>query len=66
MMTPSPPPTVTPRLYHWQNHPIPAIPTTPTVVGGNRDGPLTNPHARISYARLGSAQAPVVITNSAN
>lgn len=35
MLTPSPPPTVTPRFYSWQNHPIPALPTSPTIVRGN-------------------------------
>jgi hypothetical protein len=35
MLTPSPPPSVTPRFYSWQNHPIPALPTSPTVIRGN-------------------------------
>lgn len=35
MITPSPPPSVTPRFYSWQNHPIPALPTTPTIIRAN-------------------------------
>ncbi|KAF6761757.1 proline-rich protein [Ephemerocybe angulata] len=66
IVSPSPPPSVTPRYYSWQNHSIPAIPTSPTALRGNRDGPLTNPHARRSFVRIGSAQAPVLVTNSAN
>lgn len=63
--SPSPPPSVTPRFYSWQNHPIPALPTSPTVIRGNRDGLLTNPHARRSYVRIGSAQGPALVTNTA-
>ena len=51
-MTPSPPPSVTPRFYSWQNHPLPAIPTSPTRVRGVREGPLTNPRARMSFTRI--------------
>jgi len=35
MLTPSPPPTATPRFYSWQNHPIPALPTSPTIIRGS-------------------------------
>ncbi|RXW24811.1 hypothetical protein EST38_g1016 [Candolleomyces aberdarensis] len=64
-LSPSPPPSVSPRFYSWQNHPIPALPTSPTVIRGNRDGLLTNPHARRSYVRIGSAQGPALVTNTA-
>lgn len=68
IFTPSPPPTVTPRIYSWQSHPIPAIPASPTAFRGNRDGPLTNPRARRSFARLGPlvTPAPVMLTNTVN
>jgi len=35
MLTPSPPPSSTPRFYSWQNHPIPALPTSPTIIRGS-------------------------------
>jgi len=54
MVTPSPPPSVTPRFYSWQHHPIPAIPVSPTLPRGTRDGPLTNPRARMSFSRIDS------------
>ncbi|KAJ7446805.1 hypothetical protein FB451DRAFT_1291524 [Mycena latifolia] len=54
MMTPSPPPTVTPRIYVWTH--APGSTASPT---RHRDthpaagpGPLTNPGARQSLARL--------------
>lgn len=50
VFTPSPPPTVTPRIYTW-NHDVPASPTSPTT-GRNIGGPLTNPGARMSLARI--------------
>jgi hypothetical protein len=66
MFTPSPPPSVTPRFYSWQSHAIPAIPTSPTRLRGARDGPLTNPLARRSLLRIGTGQAPVLVSNTAN
>lgn len=65
MVTPSPPPSVTPRVYSWQNHPFPAIPTSPTVIRGNSDGPLTNPRARMSYTRIETTPARVRVSNIA-
>ncbi|KAJ7091461.1 hypothetical protein B0H15DRAFT_237666 [Mycena belliarum] len=54
LLTPSPPPTATPRIYVWTH--APATPASPTA---RRDthpaasqGPLTNPAARTSLARL--------------
>lgn len=41
MLTPSPPPSATPRFYSWQNHPIPALPTSPTIIRGNAHSNFT-------------------------
>lgn len=60
----SPPPSVTPRFYSWQHHPIPALPSSPSQARGNRDGPLTNPRARMSFARIDSAPARIRIPNT--
>ena len=61
MLTPSPAPSVTPRFYSWQHHrpisSLPTIPTSPTLSRGNRDGPFTNPHARVSLMRIDAATA---------
>jgi len=61
MLTPSPAPSVTPRFYSWQHHratpTLPTIPTSPTLSRGNRDGPFTNPHARVSLMRIDAATA---------
>ena len=63
MLTPSPAPSVTPRFYSWQHHPpiptlpIPTVPPSPTLSRGNRDGPFTNPHARVSLMRIDAATA---------
>ncbi|KAJ7504269.1 hypothetical protein B0H11DRAFT_1981445 [Mycena galericulata] len=55
MMTPSPPPTVTPRIYMWggaRTH-VPASPASPSVRHAHSPGPLlANPAARQSLARL--------------
>ncbi|KAF8809506.1 hypothetical protein BYT27DRAFT_7094288 [Phlegmacium glaucopus] len=59
MLTPSPAPSATPRFYSWQRHPIPALPPSPTLPRGNRDGPFTNPHARISLMRIDAATARI-------
>ncbi|CAA7269225.1 unnamed protein product [Cyclocybe aegerita] len=66
MLSPSPPPSITPRFYSWQHHPIPAIPSSPTLARGTRDGPLTNPRARMSFARIESSPGPtrVRVSNS--
>ncbi|TFK29626.1 hypothetical protein FA15DRAFT_283157 [Coprinopsis marcescibilis] len=64
LVTPSPPGSVTPRsFYSWQTHSIPAVPTSPTFMRGNRDGPLTNPRARMSFAQLSNAQSAVLVQN---
>ncbi|KAF9466136.1 hypothetical protein BDZ94DRAFT_1252195 [Collybia nuda] len=57
VLTPSPPPTVTPRLYTWNND-VPTSPTSPTT-GRNMGGPLTNPGARMSLARINIAPVRV-------
>lgn len=52
MSTPSPAPTVTPRIYHWGHRSsVPSTPSSPSRSGGNA-GPLTNPTARRSLARI--------------
>lgn len=64
LVTPSPPPSVTPRFYSWQHHTIPALPISPSLARGSRDGPLTNPRARISFARIDSSPARIRIPSS--
>jgi len=60
ILTPSPAPSVTPRFYSWRHHSIPTHPPSPTLThGGNRDGPFTNPHARVSLMRIDAATARV-------
>jgi hypothetical protein len=59
----SSPPSVTPRFYSWQHHPIPALPSSPSQARGNRDGPLTNPRARMSFARIDSSPPRLRIPN---
>ena len=67
LVSPSPPPSVTPRFYSWQSPPIPAMPASPTAGRGNRDAALlTNPHARRSFARIGGPTAPALVANPAN
>ncbi|KAJ6498310.1 hypothetical protein DFH09DRAFT_1376125 [Mycena vulgaris] len=57
LLTPSPAPTVTPRIYMWgaggptRTH-APASPGSPSVRHTHSAGPLTNPSARQSLARL--------------
>lgn len=56
ILTPSPVPSVTPRFYSWHHHPITTLPPSPTLPhGSNRDGPFTNPHARVSLMRIDAA-----------
>ena len=60
MLSPSPAPSVTPRFYSWQHHrPIPTLPVppSPTLSRVSRDGPFTNPHARVSLMRIDAATA---------
>jgi len=64
IFTPSPPPTVTPRIYTW-NNPTPTSPTSPTT-SRSTGGPLTNPNARMSLARISIAPARVRIQNALN
>jgi hypothetical protein len=54
LMTPSPPPTVSPRIYVWGSR-IPASPGSPSVrhlYSHPAAGPLTNPGARQSHTRI--------------
>lgn len=62
MLTPSPPPTVSPRIYRWQHHPLPIGPTSPTIA---RDGPLPNHRARRSSVQIDVSPAPVLVQNVA-
>lgn len=64
MFSMSPPPSVTPRFYSWQRHAIPTLPSSPSLARGNRDGPLTNPRARMSFARIDSSPARIRIPNT--
>jgi hypothetical protein len=60
ILTPSPAPSVTPRFYSWHHHPIPTLPPSPSLShAGNRDGPFTNPHARVSLMRIDATTARV-------
>lgn len=62
MFSPSPVPTVTPRIYSW-NHPwVSRSPTSPSFHGAG--GPLTNPSARMSLARIPISPAPVHVQNA--
>lgn len=63
MLTPSPAPSATPRLYSWPRNPIPTVPPSPTLTRGNRDGPFTNPHARISLMSIDAATARIRQSN---
>jgi hypothetical protein len=51
MFTPSPPTTVSPRVYSWQRHAIPAIPTSPTLAR-YRDGLLATARPRMPVTRI--------------
>ena len=55
--SPSPAPTVTPRIYSWNHLSVPRSPTSPSSHGAG--GPLTNPSARMSLARIAPARVHV-------
>ena len=55
MLTPSPPPSITPRFYSWQTHAIPSLPTSPTIIRGSNRRPL---------ARLQTSPARVRVPNT--
>jgi len=64
MLTPSPPPSVSPQVYRWQSRVTLAVPTSP--LGGlGAAGPLTNPSARMSLARINIAPTRVRLQNAA-
>ncbi|KAJ7696547.1 hypothetical protein B0H17DRAFT_1130940 [Mycena rosella] len=60
LTTPSPPPTVTPRIYMWGARPHPYAPASPASPTSARHthpaGPLTNPSARQSRTRITPAR----------
>lgn len=67
LLTPSPPPSVTPRFYAWQQYTVPTVatPVSPTRIRSvARDGPLTNPRARMSYIRIDAPPARIRIPNT--
>jgi hypothetical protein len=65
LATPSPPPSVTPRFYSWQHHRMPAVPLSPTATREReREGPLTNPLARMSFVRIDAGPTRVRIPNT--
>ncbi|GLB41657.1 hypothetical protein LshimejAT787_1002570 [Lyophyllum shimeji] len=64
MLTPSPPPSVSPHVYRWQNRTALAVPASPLSSQGAA-GPFTNPSARLSLARINVAPARVRIQNTA-
>ncbi|PFH50257.1 hypothetical protein AMATHDRAFT_48069 [Amanita thiersii Skay4041] len=73
LFTPSPAPSVTPRIYNWQSTgshwpwiaqsptPRPSSPPVPTA----SSSPLTNPNARISRSRINLAPVRVRIPSAA-
>ncbi|KAF9565878.1 hypothetical protein CPC08DRAFT_142752 [Agrocybe pediades] len=62
LYTPSPPPSVTPLFYSWNTRPISGLQGSPTLSrNGIRDGPFTNPRARMSYARIEASPARIRI-----
>jgi len=63
MYTPSPPPTVTPRFYSWGRYPITTAIRTPASPSLVRDGPFTNPRARMSFARIDASPVRIRIPN---
>ncbi|KAG6809755.1 hypothetical protein H0H93_015547 [Arthromyces matolae] len=64
MLTPSPPPTVSPHVYTWRHAPL-VVPTSPLANMGNNAGPLTNASARVSLTRLNLPPTRVRIQNAA-
>ncbi|KAH6915831.1 hypothetical protein BKA70DRAFT_471013 [Coprinopsis sp. MPI-PUGE-AT-0042] len=69
LIAPSPPGSVTPaQVYTWR--PTTSVPSSPTprirASNINRDSPLTNPRARMSYARLVHVNPPVFVHRGAN
>ncbi|KAG6840570.1 hypothetical protein C0991_005759 [Blastosporella zonata] len=61
MLTPSPVPSVTPHIYNWHMTPL-VSPSSPL---DNMAGPLTNPNARMSLARLNIAPTRIRAQNAA-
>ncbi|KAG5647528.1 hypothetical protein DXG03_009465 [Asterophora parasitica] len=70
LLTPSPPPSVTPHVYTWnRRYALGHAPTSPlaaqsTAAATTNAGPLTNPSARMSLARINVAPARVRIQNA--
>lgn len=69
LISPSPPGSVTPaQVYTWR--PSTSVPSSPTprirASNINRESPLTNPRARMSYARLVHVNPPVFVHRGAN
>lgn len=60
--SPSPAPTVSPRIYSWNHRTAPRSPTSPS--SHSAGGPLTNPGARMSLARINIAPARVHAQNA--
>jgi hypothetical protein len=52
LVTPSPAPNTTPRVYTWNR--FPGMANSPT-----RDSPLTNPRARLSLNRIDTLSSPI-------
>ncbi|KAF5373275.1 hypothetical protein D9615_007396 [Tricholomella constricta] len=63
LLTPSPPPSVTPHVYTWHRLAL-AVPTSPLASQSAPVGPLTNPNARMSLARINIAPVRVRIQNA--
>jgi len=64
MYSPSPAPTTTPHIYSWNHRAaVPRSPTSPSASHGPV-GPLTNPSARMSLARINIAPTRVHVQNA--
>ncbi|KAG6811886.1 hypothetical protein H0H92_005412 [Tricholoma furcatifolium] len=63
LLTPSPPPSVTPQVYNWYRAPL-AVSQSPLAGRGSSAGPLTNPDARLSLARLNVVPSRVQVQNA--
>lgn len=69
LMSPSPPGSVTPaQVYTWRGNTSVPVSPTPRIRASNinRESPLTNPRARMSYARLVHVNPPVLVHRGAN
>ncbi|KAG6831619.1 hypothetical protein H0H87_004681 [Tephrocybe sp. NHM501043] len=65
MLTPSPVPSVTPHLYTWHHIAPQDVSMSPLTNMSGSAGPLTNPSARMSLARLNVTPVRILAQNAA-